>query len=85
MRTVLGTSMPLDSWARPRETVHWPGSAARNSSAKRNSFQAIMKTYRPVAIREGRASGRITLRTVWSREQPSSAAASSMEAGMVTR
>jgi hypothetical protein len=48
--TVLDTSMPLESWERPSETVQLPGSAARNSRANKNSFQAIMNTYRPVAI-----------------------------------
>ena len=44
MSTVLGTSIEPDSRDSPSETVHRSGRSSRNSSANRNSFQAIMKT-----------------------------------------
>jgi hypothetical protein len=65
--TVLLTSMPPESCARPSDTVQSLRSSTRNSRANRNSFQAIMKTYSALAITAGAASGRMTLRMVCSR------------------
>jgi hypothetical protein len=69
----------------PSETVQLSRSSTRNSSANRNSFQAIMNTNRPVAAIAGTASGRVTLRITVSREAPSTSAASSSETGTVSK
>src|SRR5215207_9702297 len=59
INTVVGTSTLPDSWDRPRDTVQRPGRSTRNSSANRNSFQAIMNTNNPVDMIDGIASFRL--------------------------
>nr|WP_246211668.1 hypothetical protein [Phytoactinopolyspora alkaliphila] len=69
------------SWCTPRETVQRARSSTRKSKANRNSFHAIMNTYRAVATMPGMAIGMTTLRMVCVRVQPSIIAASSTERG----
>ena len=83
--TVLGTSIEPDSRDRPSETVHRSGRSSRNSSANRNSFQAIMNTYRPVATTDGAASGRLIRRSTPRWVSPSTSPASSRLSGMVRK
>ena len=83
--TVVGTSMLPASCERPRDTVQFSRFSTRKSSAKRNSFHAIMKTNSAFEAMAGRASGRLTYRMAWSRLQPSMAAASSTLAGIVSK
>jgi hypothetical protein len=83
--TVVGISMLPASWESPSDTVQPPRFSMRNSSANRNSFQAIMKTNRALAMIAGIASGRLIRRRMPSRLQPSMAAASSRLAGTVSK
>ena len=83
--TVVGTSMLPESWDRPSETVHFDRSSTRKSSAKRNSFHAIMNTNSAFEAIAGSASGRLTWRMACSRVHPSIAAASSRLAGIVSK
>ena len=73
------------SWDRPSDTVQRSRSSTRNSSANRNSFQAIMKTNRAFAMIAGIASGRLIRHMTPSRLQPSMAAASSRLTGTVSK
>ena len=83
--TVSGTSMLPASWEMPSETVHRSRSSTRNSSANRNSFQAIMKMNSALAMIAGLASGRLIRHITPSRLQPSIAAASSRLTGTVSK
>jgi hypothetical protein len=85
MRVVLATSTEPASWDRPSDTVQFSRFSTRNSSANRNSFQAIMNTNRLVAMIAGMARGREILRMMVRRPAPSRAAASSRPSGIVAK
>ena len=74
-----------ESCDRPSETVQLSRFSTRKSSAKRNSFHAIMKTNSAFDAIAGSASGRLMWRIACSRVQPSMAAASSRLAGIVSK
>ena len=73
------------SWDNPSDTVHRGRFSARKSSANRNSFQAIMKTYRAFETTAGIASGRLIRRRIVQRDAPSMAAACSSDTGTVSK
>ena len=77
--TVVGTSTLPESCDRPSETVQCSRRSTRNSSANRNSFQAIMNTNSPVDMIDGMASGRLICRSTPSRLRPSTSPASSID------
>ena len=58
---------------------------AVSTTANRNSFQAHRNANTPVPTSPGRASGSTMWRKDWKRLQPSSSAASSIAAGMLSK
>ena len=82
MSRVLGTSWVSSCWT-PRDSVHRSRLSTRNRSANRNSFQAIMNTYKATAAMAGAESGSVIRRITPKRDRPSIRPASSSDAGTV--